>query len=153
MIRSFLIGLPAGARSLTPLAAVSLAMERGELPADNGAPRWLGASAVARGVALLAAGELTGDKMKSAPDRIVALGLLARLASGGLAGAALAPKRRALAGAALGAGAAVGSAYLTFHARMWALRRFGQTATGLVEDALVVWTTHGVVAAAMSSRL
>lgn len=81
---------------------------------------------------LLAAGEPWGDKLATAPDRIVPAGVLARIATGGLAGAALAPRRHALAGAALGALAAVGAAYLTFGARKAAMARFGQKATGMV---------------------
>jgi uncharacterized membrane protein len=138
MIHSFLIGLTAGARSLTPLAVVSEAARRGALPADSGAPSWLGHPLVAAGSKALAAGELFGDKMKSAPDRIVPAGLIARVVCAGIAGAALAPRRHAMAGAVLAAGAAVGAAYLTFNARIRAMRRFGQTPTGLVEDALTV---------------
>lgn len=145
MLRSLLIGLTAGARSLTPLAAVSEADRRGVLPKDNGAPPWLSHPMVAHGLALLAAGELWGDKLRSAPDRIVPAGIAARLITGGLAGAALAPRRQALAGAAIGAAAAVGAAYLTFALRMRAMRRFGQTATGLVEDALTVGAAEWVV--------
>lgn len=142
MIRSFLIGLAAGARSMTPLAAVSDAAHRGKLRA---APSWLAHPAVAAGSKMLAAGELWGDKLQSAPDRIVPAGILARIVTGGVAGAALAPRGRSAVGAALGATAAVGAAYLTFHARMRAMRRFGQTPTGLVEDALTLGATKLVL--------
>jgi uncharacterized membrane protein len=145
MIRSILIGLVAGARALTPLAAVSAAARKGELPRDNGAPALLGHPLVASGINVVAAGELWGDKLKSAPDRIVPAGIVARLVTGALAGAALAPKRHALLGAVLGAGAAVGAAHLTFRARMWALARYGQTPTGLVEDALTVGAAQAIV--------
>jgi uncharacterized membrane protein len=138
MIRSFLIGLSAGARAMTPLATVSEAARSGHLAANNGAPDWLGHPLVAAGSKALAAGELWGDKLKSAPDRIVLAGILARIVSGGIAGAALAPKRQRYLGAALGAGAAVAASYVTFNLRMAALRRYGQTPTGLVEDALTV---------------
>lgn len=138
MIRSFLIGLVAGARSMTPLAAVSDAARKGHLPADNGAPAFLGHPLVAAGSKTLAAGELWGDKLHSAPDRIVPAGMLARLVTGGIAGAALAPRNRAVLGALLGAGGAVAAAYLTFDLRMRAMRRFGQKPTGLVEDALTL---------------
>jgi uncharacterized membrane protein len=148
MIRSFLIGLVAGARAMTPLATVSDAAGRGALPKDNGAPPWLGHPLVAAGTKAIAAGELWGDKLKSAPDRIVLAGIVARIVSGGIAGAALAPRRRALAGAVLGAAGAVGAAYLTFDLRMRALRQFGQTPTGLVEDALTVAAAQLVVAGA-----
>jgi uncharacterized membrane protein len=148
MIRSLLIGLVAGARAMTPLAAVSDAARRGVLPKDNGAPAWLGHPLVAAGTKALAAGELWGDKLESAPDRIVWAGLAARLVTGGLAGAALAPRRRALSGAVLGAVGAVAAAYVTFDLRMAALRRFGQTQTGIVEDALTVGAAQLVLAGA-----
>ena len=148
MIRSLLIGLVAGARALTPLAAVSDAARRGALPKDNGAPAWLSHPLVAAGTKALAAAELFGDKLASAPDRIVVAGIAARIVSGGLAGAALAPRRRALAGALLGAAGAVGAAYLTFDIRRAALRRFGQMRTGIVEDALTVGAAQLVLVGA-----
>jgi len=148
MIHSFLIGLVAGSRSITPFAAVSDAARRGHLPRDSGAPSWLGDPRVAVGSKLLAGGELWGDKLRSAPDRIVLAGMLARLVTGGLAGAALAPRRQALAGAALGAAAAVAAAYVTFGLRKRAMARFGQTPTGLVEDALTVGAARWVVGSA-----
>lgn len=148
MLRSFLIGLVAGSRSMTPLAAVSEAARRGTLPPGSGAPGWLGHPVVAAGSKALAAGELFGDKMKSAPDRIVLAGIAARIVTGGIAGAALAPRRQAVLGGALGAAAAVAAAYLTFGLRMRALRRFGQTPTGLVEDALTVGAARAVLAGA-----
>jgi uncharacterized membrane protein len=151
MIPSLLIGLTAGARALTPLATVSDALRRGALPKDNGAPAWLGSPVVAAGAATLAAGELWGDKLKSAPDRIVLAGIAARLVSGGLAGAALAPRKRALTGAVLGAGAAVAAAYLTFALRDRAIGRFGQTPTGLVEDALTIGAAQLVIRGAARS--
>lgn len=148
LLNSFLIGLTAGARALTPLAAVSEAARRDALPARGGAVRWLGHPATAAGTKLLAAGELWGDKLRSAPDRIVPAGIAARLVTGAIAGAALAPRRQWVLGAVLGASAAVGAAYLTFGARMRAMRRFGQTPTGLVEDALTLAAAQGVVASA-----
>ena len=152
MLRSLLIGLLAGARSMTPLAAVTEAARRGALPRDNGAPAWLGSAWAAAGAKALAAGEIWGDQLKSAPDRIVPLGLAARVVTAGLAGAALAPRRRALLGAGIAAAAATGAAYLTFHARMAAIRRFGQTPTGLVEDALTVGASTLVARAASRRR-
>lgn len=152
MIRSFLIGLPAGARAMTPLAAVTDAARRGALAADRGAPLWLGRPAVATVAKLLAAGEIYGDKLKSAPDRIVPAGLLARIVSGGIAGAAVAPRRHAVVGGLLGATAAVGAAYLTFYLRIPALRRYGQTPTGVIEDALTVAATQAVLVGAGPPR-
>lgn len=73
-----------------------------------------------------------------APDRTVFLGLLARTITSGFAGATLAPPKRQLAGAALGVGAAITSSYAGLAARKWAIERWGQTATGFVEDAIVI---------------
>jgi uncharacterized membrane protein len=138
MLKSLLIGLSAGSRSMTPLAAVSEAAHSGHLADDNKAARLLGHPLVAAGTKALAAGELWGDKLPSAPDRIVPLGIAARIITAGLTGAALAPRKRMLIGGAIAATAAVAAAYVTFHFRMKALRRFGQTRSGLVEDALTV---------------
>jgi uncharacterized membrane protein len=145
LLYSLLIGLAAGARSMTPLATVTDAAHRGLLPADNGAPSWLGSPLVNAGAKALAAGEIWGDKWRSAPDRIVPAGILARLVTAGIAGAALAPRRQRVAGAALGALGAVGAAYVTFALRMRAIERFGQTPSGLVEDGLTVGAARLVV--------
>jgi uncharacterized membrane protein len=100
------------------------------------------------GALAMGVGELFGDKMKSAPDRTVFLGLLARVMSAGIAGAALAPRGRESAGAALAIGTAVPLAYLTLAARKQAMARIGQTRSGLIEDALVVAAGAAIVALA-----
>jgi uncharacterized membrane protein len=151
VIRSFLIGLVAGAWALTPLAAVAEAARRGLLPSDGPVQSWLAHPVVSAGLKALAAGELWGDKLQGAPDRIVPAGIVARLVTGGLSGAALAPRRRAASGALLGAIGAVGAAYLTFALRVRAMRRFGQTPTGLVEDAFTVSLAQLVVHGASGS--
>lgn len=138
LIHSVLMGAVAGMRAMTPLATVANAACNGTLPAGNGAPRLLGNRLASTGAKLLAAGELAGDKMDSAPDRIVMAGMVARIATGAIAGMALAPREQRSLAAALGAAAAVGAAYLTFNLRVRAMRRFGQKATGAVEDAITV---------------
>lgn len=145
MIRSLLLGAVAGARSMTPLAAVSVAASNDWLPRDNGAPDWLGHPAVVAGTLALAAAEIGGDKMKSAPDRIVVAGLATRVVTGAVAGMALAPRRDRAAAAAVGVAAAIVASYLTFNVRMRALHRYGQTSTGFVEDAMVVGAASLIV--------
>jgi len=113
---------------------------------------WLDHPLVRFGALAMGVGELFGDKLKAAPDRTVAPGLLARVMSAGIAGAALAPRGRARAGAAVAVGAAVPMAYLTLAGRRRAMTRFGQTRSGLVEDALVVAAGAAVVALAMGRR-
>lgn len=138
LIHSILMGAVAGMRAMTPLAAVTNAARTGTLPADNGAPGLLSNPLASAGMLALAGGELLGDKMKTAPDRIVPAGMVARVATGMIAGAALAPHRQRGIGALLGAGTAVGMAYLTFNLRIRAIARYGQTPTGAVEDAITV---------------
>lgn len=138
MLASFLMGLVGGQRAMTPLAAVSIAAARRELPADNGAPRLLAHPAVALATLALAIGEMAGDKQKTAPDRIVAVGLAARFVTSAIAGAALSPRRSRLSGAAIGGLTAVAASYPGWRARMAAMPRYGQTPTGFVEDMAVL---------------
>ncbi len=145
MLASFLMGLAGGQRAMTPLATVAIAAARGELPDDNGAPPLLAHPLVAAGALALAVGEIAGDKMKTAPDRIVAVGLTARFVTSAIAGAALAPRRQRWLGAAVGGVTAVIASYPGWRARMAAMPRYGQTPTGFVEDAAVIAGAAAVV--------
>lgn len=138
MLASFLMGLVGGQRAMTPLATVAIAAARGELPEDNGAPRLLAHPLVAGGALALAVAEMAGDKQKTAPDRIVAIGLAARFVTSAIAGAALASKRQRWLGAAVGGVTAVVASYPGWRARMTAMEHYGQTPTGFVEDAAVI---------------
>lgn len=144
MLRSLLMGLVAGQRSMTPLAALAGAAQRGTLPHDNPPARLMAVPLITTGGVMMGAAEMAGDKMKTAPDRTVFLGLLARTITAGFAGAALAPQKRQLAGAAVGVGAAITSSYAGLAARKWAMRRWGQTKTGFVEDALVFAAANAI---------
>ena len=144
MLRSILMGIVAGQRAMTPLSALAGAARRGTLPHDNAEARLLARPVPATGAVLLAAAEMAGDKMDTAPDRTVFLGLLARTITSGFAGAALAPPKRQWAGAALGVGAAVASSYAGLAARKWAMQRWGQTTTGFVEDAIVLSAANAI---------
>ena len=144
MLASFLMGLVGGQRAMTPLATVAVAAARGEVPAD-GIAAILKRPAVVMGTLALAAGELTGDKMKSAPDRIVPVGLTARFITSAIAGAVVAPRRQRALGAAVGGLTAVVAAFPGWRARMAVLPRFGQTATGIVEDAAVLAGAAAIV--------
>ena len=137
MLRSFLIGLVAGQRGLTPLATIAIATQRGEIRADLPFQKLFLDPRIAAAASGLAAAEMAGDKMKSAPDRIVPIGLAVRGLTSAYAGAALAPKNRRALGAALAVGTALVSSYFGWRLRCAAMRRYGQTATGLIEDAIV----------------
>ena len=148
MLASFLMGLVGGQRAMTPLATVAIAGARGELPVDNGAPRLLAHPLVATAATLFAIGEMAGDKQKTAPDRIVPIGLIARFGTNAIAGMALAPRRHRWLGAAIGGATAVAASFPGFHTRMHFLRRYGQTSTGFVEDAAVLAGAAAVVRSA-----
>lgn len=149
LLWSALIGAVASARSMTPMATLSAARLLGH--STPGTLALLDRPLFKFGALAMGAGELAGDKMKSAPDRTVLLGLVARVASAGIAGAALAPPGREPAGAAAAIATAVPLAYLTLDARKRAMRHVGQTRSGLVEDALVVAGGIAVVALALQS--
>ncbi|TGX44737.1 DUF4126 domain-containing protein [Sphingomonas naasensis] len=141
------MGIVAGARSMTPLAMVANAARKGELPADNGAPRFLAHPLVSLGTTALAVYELVGDKQKSAPDRIIPPAVVIRSLNAAFAGMALAPRRhRFAAAAAAGATAAIAS-YVTFSARMRSMRDHSQASTGFVEDAIVLSAATAAVRA------
>lgn len=145
MLASFLMGLAGGQRAMTPLAAVSIAAASGRLPADNGAPQIIAHPLVAIGAAILATVEMAADKQKTAPDRIVPIGLAARFITSAMAGASLAPRRQRWLGAAVGGSTAVVASYPGWRARMACIPRYGQTPTGLVEDTLVVFAAVSIL--------
>lgn len=138
MIRSMLMGLVAGQRSMTPLAAIAAGARQGTLPPGAPLAGFISHPVVAGGTVALAAAEMAGDKMASAPDRTVPLGLMARTLTAAYAGAALAPRGERLAGAAVAVVAALGASYVGWRIRCAAIKKYGQTKTGAVEDATVL---------------
>lgn len=149
LLSSALIGAVASARSMTPMAALSTArLLGGRTP---GKLILLDHPLFKYGALAMGLGELYGDKMKTAPDRTVFLGLLARVMSAGIAGAALAPHGRERAGAVVAVATAVPLAYVTLAARKRAMAQIGQTRSGLIEDALIVAAGAAVVALAVRS--
>lgn len=140
MIRSFLIGLVAGQRGITPLASIALATRRGAVTTRLPLQSLLQNPAIALGTSALAAAEMAGDKMKTAPDRIVPVGLAVRAITAAYAGATLAPKGERAQGALVAVATALASSYIGWRIRCAAMQRYGQTATGFVEDALVLGT-------------
>lgn len=144
LISSALIGAVASARSMTPMATLATARLAGRR--TPGRLLLLEHPVFKLGALAMGFGELLGDKMKTAPDRTVFLGLLARTLSAGIAGAALAPRGSEPAGAAVAVAAAVPLAYLTLAGRKRAMAHIGQTRSGLIEDALIVAAAAAIVA-------
>jgi uncharacterized membrane protein len=143
LLPSALIGAVASARSMTPMA--TLAAARLADRHTSGQLALLDRPLFRYGALAMGAAELLGDKMKTAPDRTVFLGLLARVVSAAIAGSALAPRGQEKAGAAVAVAMAVPLAYLTLSARKRAMAHLGQTRSGLIEDALVVAAGAAIV--------
>jgi len=144
LLSSILIGAVASARSMTPMATIATArLAHRKTPGEL---FLLDRPMFKYGALAMGLGELAGDKMKTAPDRTVFMGLLARVMSAGIAGAALAPRGKEKAGAAVAIATAVPLAYLTLAGRKQAMAKIGQTKSGLIEDALVVAAGSAIVA-------
>jgi uncharacterized membrane protein len=143
LLSSVLIGAVASARSMTPMATLAAARLAGRQ--TPGQLILVDRPLVKFGALVMGVGELFGDKMTSAPDRTVFLGMLARVMSAGIAGAALAPRGGGRAGAAIAVATAIPLAYLTLYGRKRAMARIGQTRSGLIEDLLVVAAGAAVV--------
>ncbi|MDP9794021.1 putative membrane protein [Catenuloplanes nepalensis] len=140
LVRSFLLGVVSGGRSMSGLAAVALTSRSGPL-----ARPWTRALTAAG-----ALGELAGDKLPNAPSRLQPPALAVRAATGAAAAAALAarahaaPALHAIPGAA---GAILGSV-AGARWRSYADRRgWPPLAAALLEDAVVI-----ALAAAISHR-
>lgn len=150
LLFSALIGAVASARSMTPMASIAAARLLGHR--TPGGLALLDRPLFRAGALALGAGELFGDKMKTAPDRTVALGLIARVMSAGIAGAALAPRGHEKEGATVAVATAVPLAYVTLAGRKRAMDDLGQTRSGLIEDALVVAAGVAIVALAVRPK-
>ena len=103
--RTLGLGAVAGIRSMTAPALLSRSASRGALAGIAGTPfAPLASPRTARILALLAVGEAVGDKLWAAPDRVSVPGLLGRILSGALVGAALfaSEGQRGTGGGALG---------------------------------------------------
>jgi uncharacterized membrane protein len=99
-VLSLLIGVVAGLRALTPLAAVSWAARLGWLHLDNTWLAFLGYAATPYIFSVLAIGELINDKLPKTPSRKAPPGFIARIVTGALCGAALGAASQSLVGAA-----------------------------------------------------
>ena len=148
LLSSALIGAVASARSMTPMATIAAARLLGRR--TPGQLVLLDRPLFKFGALAMGVGELLGDKMKSAPDRTTSLGMLARVMSAGIAGAALAPRGREQAGAVAAVATAVPLAYLTLAGRD--LIGQAQTGTGKTAAYLISILTRFIEAPSPAAR-
>ena len=140
------IGAITGLRSTAGPAALSRAVSAGRIGGLEDTPfAVLGSSKVSTLLTLFEIGELIADKLPITPSRTSLPPLLGRAACGALAGAALfvSEKRRAEAGAVLGALSAATAAYAGESLRMRIAEKLGvpDPIVALLEDGIVVFGT------------
>jgi uncharacterized membrane protein len=130
LVRAAVLGAAAGARSVTPLAALAASAP----PAGGPGNAWLRWTRLALGAA--AVGELVADKLPTTPSRLAAAPLAGRVVFGALAGGAYARRRGAgvVLPALVGAAAALGAS----HAGAWWRRRASGVPAALAEDTAAV---------------
>ncbi|GAB3564010.1 hypothetical protein GCM10027578_08750 [Spirosoma luteolum] len=160
---AFQIGIIAGMRSMMAPALVSHQLT--STPAASVRSRtlrFMHAPLTATLLKAAALGELIGDKMPAAPNRIAFPAILGRLGSGALAGATLAgatlldarPRERSYGALAGVLGAAVGS-YGFFYLRRWLTTQQTMPAlyAALAEDALAIGAGYLTVRQAANQPL
>ncbi len=145
---SFLIGVVAGLRALTPLAAVSWAAHLGWLHLENTWLAFLGYAATPYILSLLAIGELINDKLPKTPSRKAPPGFIARIVTGALSGAAVAAASQSLIGGlhagAIGAVAGTLGGY-EFRSRLVKAIGGKDLPIALLEDAIAVASAFFIV--------
>lgn len=136
------LGAVTGMRSMggPALASDHLASAHPDALTTSPFLRWLGTPKTVLVFKILAAGEIVGDKLPMTPSRLAPGPLFGRFLFGGLIGAALcaADGKRVEAGAAIGALAAVASAFTFYHLRQWADKTTGlpDPIVAVAEDAV-----------------
>ena len=137
-----LLGGMTGLRSMTPIAVLCWFAYRGHLLVAGTWGQWAGKPVSVIVFAVLAIGELIGDKLPWVPARTAPFPLFARICFGGLVGALAATGLQGslIEGVFLGAVSAVAGAFLGFYLRrdLVKQRGFPDLGVALVEDALAV---------------
>lgn len=127
------LGAVTGLRTMTGLAMAS--HELSDRPAGEivGLRRWLASDPVAIALSALAIGELVADKMPELPDRIDLAPLAGRGVMGAFLGAVAGGEDHWIAGALVGAAAAVTAAWVG-----WSVRKEAGWATGLPDSVVAM---------------
>jgi len=147
---SLAIGVVAGLRSLTAPAVVSWAAQWNWINLQNSHLAFLGSIRAAWILTALAVAELVSDKLPFTPARTKPGGLLARIVTGGLCGAALCVTagESAILGAILGAVGAVAGAFVGYELRrrLVTKRNASDLVVALIEDAVAIGGAFLIVA-------
>ena len=148
-LKAFQMGIVAGMRTMTAPALVSYKLSQMRPnPLPDSTLHFMTSPKTATTFAVLAGGELIGDKLPNASDRIGFPQILGRIASGTMCGAALteADGKSVAYGATLGAAGAFVGSFAFFHLRRWLTHEkdLPDPIVALVEDVLTIgagWLT------------
>jgi uncharacterized membrane protein len=147
-VLALLLGITAGLRAATPLAAIGIGAWLGWINLSGTWAAFAGNIVTAIILGVLAIAELVSDQLPSTPSRKVPQQLGARLVSGGLCGLVIGlPSGNWIAGLVLGVIGAVIGTYGGAEARGWLAKAFGRDLpAGLLEDAIAIivafWAVH-----------
>jgi uncharacterized membrane protein len=152
LVLAFAIGIIAGLRSMTPPAAVAWGSRLGWLSLGGTPLAFLGSAAAAYVLTALMLAELVADKLPKTPSRTRPGPFIARIVTGGLAGAALTAGTGGslLPGAVLGALGAVAGTLGGYAARTSLVPALGvpDYVVALAEDVVAVGGAFLIVSAA-----
>ena len=141
VILAFLIGVVAGLRALTPLAAISWAARLGWLDLHGTWLSFFGVAASPYIFTVLAIAELIADKLPATPSRKAPPSFIVRIVSGGLCGAAIGIAGQALIGGLVaGALGAVAGTLGGYELRARLVKAIGgnDLPIALLEDAIAI---------------
>ena len=149
VVLAFAIGLTDGLRSLTAPAVVAWAARWKWLELQGSFLAFMGSAVAAYIFTASAIVEYVADKLPKTPSRKEALGLIARIALGGLSGAALcaAAGHAAILGAVIGAIGGVAGAFLGYEARTRLVKalKVPDIVVALLEDAVAIGASFFIV--------
>ena len=136
------LGAVSGMRSMMAPAVISWAARKAGLDLESTPFSAFNNGGVRKATMLAAIGEVVADKLPFIPARTGAAPMLTRAISGGAAGAAVckARNRSVVAGALVGAAAAIGAAYGAYYLRKQAARRFdvSDRTIAVIEDGIAL---------------
>lgn len=142
LLLAFGIGVVAGLRSLTAPAVVAIAAHLGWINLHNSPLAFMGSKWSVGIFTVLALVELVADQLPNTPARTAAVGLSARIITGGLCGACLAVAGGAalVVGAVAGAIGGVAGAFGGYQARVGLVRalRVPDVAIAIPEDIVAI---------------
>lgn len=141
LLFAFLIGFFAGLRSLTAPATTAWAAHLGWLKLERPLAL-IGSLPAVVILTVVAVGEIVVDKLPKTPNRTSALGVIARIATGGIAGACVAASggQGAIVGAVLGAIGGVVGCFGGYQARTRLVKALGtpDIYVALLEDLVAI---------------